>query len=158
MCWGREREGLKERDGLRGRRRVEGVRERWRKRKIKRYGLKTITGDSLRWNYSQMCENVTLGEVCYIIKAPQWQSAKHGFSCSLTVSSYQVRRGGWWRSDTALFLMLKEQVNSHFHSYSLTMMWNLFSLGFLSVAQEKLLLYTSSANQPLSSNFLKQVT
>lgn len=38
---------------------------------MKRYGLKTIRGDSLRWNYSQMRENVALGEACYVIKAPQ---------------------------------------------------------------------------------------
>ena len=43
-----ESEGLKERDGLRGRRRVESVTGRWRKRKIERYGVKTIRGDSLR--------------------------------------------------------------------------------------------------------------
>lgn len=74
MCSGREREGLKEdrwveREEKGGE--LERGRGRWRKRKIKRYGLKTITGDSLWWNYSGMCENVTLGEVYCIIKAPR---------------------------------------------------------------------------------------
>lgn len=35
---------MKARDGFRGRIRMESVQEGWRRRKIKRYGLKTITG------------------------------------------------------------------------------------------------------------------